>query len=77
MAVALNFVQRRCQPCKERAHPAFDYRGAADPTRENSAPLAQREIERQLREMFALDSRCRLGPGVVPYSAEMAPPLVT
>ena len=30
--VAVSFIVRRVQPCKERAHPGFDYRGDNDET---------------------------------------------
>ena len=34
--VAASFIVRRIQPCKERAHPGFDYRGDDDGTRERT-----------------------------------------
>ena len=35
--VAASFIVRRIQPCKERAHPAFDFKGDNDGTRESTA----------------------------------------
>ena len=33
--VAASFIVRCVQPCKERAHPGFDFRGDDDGTRES------------------------------------------
>jgi hypothetical protein len=33
LTVALNFICRWVQPCKERVHPLFEYSGLDDPTR--------------------------------------------
>ena len=32
VVAAVNFILRRIQPCKERAHPGFDYKGDTDGT---------------------------------------------
>lgn len=34
VGVAVNFISRRTQPCKERMHPAYEYVGDVDTTRE-------------------------------------------
>ena len=34
--LAASFIVHRVQPCKERAHPGFDYRGDDDETRERT-----------------------------------------
>ena len=39
--VAASFIVRRIQPCKERAHPGFDYRGDDDGTRERTERLTK------------------------------------
>jgi hypothetical protein len=31
--IALNFISRQLQPCKERVHPLYEYSGSGDPTR--------------------------------------------
>ena len=31
---AVSFIVRRIQPCKERAHPGFEFKGETDDTRE-------------------------------------------
>ena len=35
VAVVRDFIQRRIQPIKERNHPAYEYSGREDPTRES------------------------------------------
>jgi len=32
--VALSFIAHRVQPCKDRAHPSFEFKGETDGTRE-------------------------------------------
>jgi len=41
------------QPCKERSHPAYEYRDA-DVVREASEPLNNEEIDRQVLKFFTL-----------------------
>ena len=40
--VAASFIVRRIQPCKERAHTGFDYRGDDDGTRERTERLTEK-----------------------------------
>jgi hypothetical protein len=42
--VALNFIYRRVQPCKERVHPLYEYSGSSDPTRESARNLTREEV---------------------------------
>jgi hypothetical protein len=42
--VATSFIVRRVQPCKERAHPGFDYRGDDDGTRERTEQLTKKNV---------------------------------
>ena len=39
--VATSFIVRRIQPCKERAHPAFEFKGETDGTRERTEMLSR------------------------------------
>ena len=43
--VAVSFIVRRVQPCKERAHPAFEFKGETDGTRERSEMLSRNVVE--------------------------------
>jgi hypothetical protein len=40
LTIALNFIYRRVQLCKERVHPLFEYSGSGDPTRESARNLS-------------------------------------
>jgi hypothetical protein len=42
--IALNFIGRRVQPCKERVHPLYEYLGLGDPTRESARNLSREEV---------------------------------
>ena len=39
VVVAVSFIVRRIQPCKERAHLGFDFKGDTDGTRERTERL--------------------------------------
>jgi hypothetical protein len=42
--IALNFISRRVQSCKERVHPLYEYSGSGDPTRESARNLSWEEV---------------------------------
>ena len=42
--VAASFIVRRVQPCKQRAHPGFDYKGDDDGTQESTERLMKNEV---------------------------------
>ena len=51
--VAASFIVRRVQPCKERAHPGFDYRGDDDGTWERTERLTKKNVQERAVELFA------------------------
>ena len=53
VVVAVSFIVRRVQPCKERAHPGFDFKGDADGTRERTERLTKEAVLRRAAELFA------------------------
>ena len=55
--VAMNFTFWRCQPSKERAHPAYEFWGDTDGTREVPELIAQEEVKRWIRVLFNLTGR--------------------
>ena len=59
VAVVVNFILRRIQPCKERAHPSFDFKGDTDGTREGTERLTKEAMLHRAAELFAQN---------VPYS---------
>ena len=54
--VAASFIVRHVQPYKERAHPAFEFKGETDSTRERSEMLSRNIYEEWVAELFALFS---------------------
>ena len=42
--VAASFIVHRVQPCKERAHPSFDFKGDDDGTRERPERLTRKDV---------------------------------
>ena len=60
--VAMNFILRRIQPCKERAHPGFDFKGDTDGTRDRVESLTQEAVLHRAAELFAPNMSFRV-PG--------------
>ena len=52
--VAASFIVRRVQPCKERAHAGYDFKGDTDSTRERIEILLRDDMLERVAELFAL-----------------------
>ena len=50
----MNFTFQQCQRGKERAHPAYEFRGVTDETREVPKPIAREELKRWIGVLFNL-----------------------
>ena len=50
--VAASFIVRRVQPCKERAHLGFDFRGDDDGTRERTERLSKKNVLERAAKLF-------------------------
>ena len=50
--VVASFIVRRVQPCKERAHPAFGYKGDNDGIRESTDRLSKKEVIDRAMDLF-------------------------
>ena len=55
--VATNFTFRRIQPCKERAHPGFEFRGDTGGTREVPEEINRDEVRHRIVMLFNLMGR--------------------
>ena len=44
VVVVVNFIMRRIQPCKERAHTDFDFKGDIDDTRVRTERLSRDDV---------------------------------
>ena len=51
--VAMSFIVRYIQPCKERAHAGFDFKGDTDGTLERTERLTRDDVLEQAVELFA------------------------
>ena len=51
--VASSFIVRRFQPCKERAHTGFDFKGDTDGTRQRSERLSKDDMLERAAWIFA------------------------
>ena len=49
----MSFIVRRIQPCKERAHVGFDFKGDTDGTRERTEMLSRDDVQERAVELFA------------------------
>ena len=51
--VETSFIVHHIQPCKERAHTAFEFKGETDGTRERTEMLSRDDVQEQATELFA------------------------
>ena len=72
--VAASFIVRRIQPCKERAHLGFEFKGETDGTRERPEILSRNDVEERTAELFALLASFRLSGYTKPFNCKNLPP---
>ena len=53
VVVAVRFIVRRVQPCKERDHLGFDFKGDIDGTQERTERLTKEGVLHRAAELFA------------------------
>src|SRR5207244_1800873 len=59
VAVVRDFIERRIQLIKERHHPAYEYSGRDDPTRESSSLWVPRALVARTSSLFQTDVAVR------------------
>ena len=74
--VVARFIVRRIQPCKERAHPAFEFKGETDGTRERPKTLSRDVVEERAAELFALFASISKSGYMKPFNCKNLPPRV-
>ena len=74
--VATSFIVRHIQPCKERAHPGFEFKGETDGTRERLEILSRNDVEERIAELFAPLASFRLSGYTKPFNCKNLPPQV-
>jgi hypothetical protein len=52
-AVARSFCHRMIQPIKDRVHPAYEYFGQSDPTREVNRKASKEEMATRVSQMYS------------------------
>ena len=55
VGVVINFIGHRVQPIKDRVHPAIEYTGRGDLTRESPEPWEDSELYSQVVSLFSSD----------------------
>ena len=74
--VAKLFMERRCQPLKNRSHSGYEYAGLEDPTREVRPHLPTVDLERRLAKLFEMSKLRSAHPARAPFSKEYPRPEV-
>ena len=72
--LAASFIVRRIQPYKERAHPAFEFKGETDGTRERSEMLSRDVVQERAVELFAPLASFNLLGQTKPFHCKNLPP---
>ena len=72
--VAVSFIVRCVQPCKERAHPAFEFKGETDGTRERPEMLSRDVVEERATELFAPFASFNMSGYTKPFNYKNLPP---
>ena len=72
--VAASFVVHHVQPYKERAHPAFEFKGETDGTWERPEMLSKNVCEQRPVELFALFSSFNMSGYTKPFNCTNLPP---
>ena len=72
--VAASFIVCRVQPYKERAHPAFEFKGETDGTRERPEMLSRDVVEERATELFAPFASFNMSGYTKPFNCKNLPP---
>ena len=74
--VAASFIVHHVQPYKERVHPAFDFKGETDGTRERPEMLSRNVVEERVAELFAPFASFNMSGYTKPFNCKNLPPQV-
>ena len=72
--MAASFIVRRIQPCKERAHSAFEFKGETDGTRERPEMLSRVVVEEWAAKLFAPLASFSMPGYTKPFNYKNLPP---
>ena len=74
VVVAVNFIMRRVQPCKERAHVGFDFKGNTNDTQERIEMLSRDDVQERATELFAPFASFSMSGMTRPFNCKNPPP---
>ena len=72
--VAASFIVCCVQPCKERAHPAFEFKGETDDTWERPEMLSRGIVQERATELFTLFASFNMLGYTKPFNCKNLPP---
>jgi hypothetical protein len=61
-AVAWSFYRRMIQPIEDRVHPAYEYCGQSDPTREVNRKVSKEEMAARVSQMYSVKVKVKKCP---------------
>jgi hypothetical protein len=61
-SVARSFCRPLIQPIKDRVHPAYEYRGQSDPTREVNRKVPKEKLAARVSQIYAGKERIKKCP---------------
>ena len=76
VVVAVNFVLHHVQPCKERAHTGFDFKGDTDGTQERTKNLTKEAVLHRATELFTPNVSYTMPGQPKPFNCTKPPPQV-
>ena len=74
--VAVSFIVRRVQPCKERAHAGFNFKGDTDGTWERSERLSKEDVLELAIGLFAPNASFNVSGKTRAFNCMNPPPQV-
>ena len=74
--VAASFIVHRVQPCKERAHVGYDFKGDNDGTRESTGTMMKDEVLERATELFAPNASFGVSKQMRAFNCTNPPPQV-
>ena len=73
VGVVKNFIGRRTQPIKKRIHPAYEYEGPEDPTRESPDPWGINALNDRVSSLFQNDVNVKDAARLAGYTLKNLP----
>jgi hypothetical protein len=72
-AVARSFYQRMIHPIKDRVHPAYEYCGQSDPTREVNRKVSKEEMAARVSQIYSWKVKVKKCPRAHPLKRPADP----